>query len=130
MIKRILFLFCSIMIFCLALVLAKPVDTELIKAFISPQNKVENYIVKLANISSKKINVIFYGDTQEDVENLKADFPNFQSAPQSIIDVYKNYPINFISDKRRNLLKNNAASNPNLCQLKMLKKQKSKCASF
>ena len=77
------------MIFCLALVLAKPVDTELIKAFISPHNVIENYIVKLANISSKKVNVIFYGDTQDEVENLKADFPNFQPAPQSIIDVYK-----------------------------------------
>ena len=106
MMKRILFLFCSIMIFCLALVLAKPVDTELIRAFISPQNKVENYIVKLANISSKKVNVIFYGDTQDEVENLKADFPNFQPAPQAIIDVYKKYPTNFISEKRRNLLKN------------------------
>lgn len=106
MMKRILFLLFSIIIFCLALVLAKPVDTELIRAFISPQNKVENYIVKLANISSKKINVIFYGDTLEEVENLKADFPNFQSEPQTIIDVYKNYPINFISDKRRKLLKN------------------------
>lgn len=106
MMKRILFLLFSIIIFCLALVWAKPVDTELIKAFISPQNKVENYIVKLANISSKKINVIFYGDTLEEVENLKADFPNFQSEPQTIIDVYKNYPINFISDKRRKLLKN------------------------
>lgn len=106
MMKRILFLFCLIMIFCLALVLAKPVDTELIKAFISPHNVIENYIVKLANISSKKVNVIFYGDTQENVENLKADFPNFQPAPQAIIDVYKNYPTNFISEKRRNFLKN------------------------
>ena len=57
MMKRIVFLLFSIIIFCLALVLAKPVDTELIRAFISPQNKVENYIVNLANISSKKIKV-------------------------------------------------------------------------
>ena len=73
MMKRIFFLLFSIIIFCLALVLAKPVDTELIKAFISPHNVIENYIVKLASISSKKINVIFYGDTLEEVENLKAD---------------------------------------------------------
>ena len=106
MIKRYIFLLCSLILFCLAVFFAKPVETELVKAFISPNNVLENYIVKLANISSKKINVIFYGDEIADVENLMEDFPDVKSVSQTVLEVYKNYPINFISEKRRNLLKN------------------------
>ena len=53
--KRIIFLIFSIILFIFAFVQAKPVEVELMKAFISPHSAAEGYLVKLANLSSKRL---------------------------------------------------------------------------
>lgn len=91
MIKRILFLILSVIIFCIAFFVSKPPETELMGAFINPNSS----IVKLANLSAKTVNVI-------SSENLQLQKPDDYSA---ILDVYRNYPANFLSEHKRELLK-------------------------
>ena len=91
MIKRILFLILSVIIFCIAFFVSKPPETELMAPFINPNSS----IVKLANLSAKTVNVI-------SSENLQLQKPDDYSA---ILDVYRNYPANFLSEHKRELLK-------------------------
>ena len=105
MIKRILFIIFSILFFLFAFLKAKPVEVDLMSAFVNPKSEIERNIVKLANISSKSVNVIFEGNTPEEVEELRADFPQMETNFQDVVDVYRNYPANFISKNKRELLK-------------------------
>ena len=105
MIKRILFIIFSILFFLFAFLKANPVEVDLMSAFVNPKSEIERNIVKLANISSKSINVIFEGNTPEEVEELRADFPQMETNFQDVVDVYRNYPANFISKNKRELLK-------------------------
>ena len=105
MIKRILFIIFSILFFLFAFLKANPLEVDLMSAFVNPKSEIERNIVKLANISSKSVNVIFEGNTPEEVEELRADFPQMESNFQDVVDVYRNYPANFISRNKRELLK-------------------------
>lgn len=105
MIKKILFLIFSILLFISALLYSVPPETELMQAFISPDSVLEKNIVKLASLSSKRVNIIFEGESLEEVESLKADFPQNNTNFQDVIEIYKNYPANFLSDKKRELIK-------------------------
>lgn len=102
--KQVLFLIFSIIIFIIALIQAKPADVELIKAFISPQSETEGYLVKLANLSSKKVNIIFEGDSLEEIEEMKSGFPRSTKDFSSLIEIYSKYPGNFLSPQTRELL--------------------------
>lgn len=105
MIKRILFIIFSILFFIFAFLKANPIEVDLMSAFVNPKSEIERNIVKLANISSKSVNVIFEGNTPEEVEELRADFPQMETNFQDVVDVYRNYPANFISKNKRELLK-------------------------
>ena len=56
--KRIGFIILSLIFFAAAFLQAKPVETELLKAFITPNSQAEKNIVKIAGMSSKKLNII------------------------------------------------------------------------
>ena len=105
--KRLIFLIFSITLFCTALVFAKPLETELMQAFISPMSEQEKYIAELANLSAKRINIVFEANSLEELENMKSNFPTKSADYYSLIDIYSNYPINFLSDKTREDLSNN-----------------------
>lgn len=95
MIKRILFLIFSIIFFIFAFLYAKPPEADLMKAFINPHSQMEKNIVKLAGISSTTVNV--FGT--DEIPNNNQDF-------SEILDVYREYPANFLSAHKRELLKN------------------------
>ena len=105
MIKRTLFIIFSILFFTFAFLKAKPVEVDLMGAFVNPNSQTEKHLVKLANISSKSVNVIFEGETPEEAEELKSDFPQMKTDFQEAADVYRNYPANFLTERKRNLLK-------------------------
>ncbi len=102
MIKRILFLTISIILFCIAFISAKPPETELMKAFINPHSETEKQIVKLANLSSHKVNLIFENDAQD----FMPDFQQQTINVQKVTEVYKNYTGNFLTPQKRKLLQN------------------------
>jgi len=91
MIKRILFLIFSLLFFLLAFVKIQTPETELMNAFLES----DSYIVKLANLSSKNVNVI----SSESLQLSNNDYSN-------VLDVYREYPVNFLSEHKRELLKN------------------------
>ena len=99
--KKILFLTLSLVIFLFAIFQAKPVETELTKAFFDTSSP----IIKLTNISSKYLDVILESDSFEGLEDLKSELPNLNYDSSPLLNVYKNYPENFLSEKTRNLLK-------------------------
>lgn len=105
MIKRVLFIVFSILFFIFAFLRANPVEVDLMGAFVNPNSQTEKYLVKLANISSKSVNVIFEGETPAEAEELKLDFPQMKTDFQEVAEVYKNYPANFLTEKKRELLK-------------------------
>ena len=96
MIKRVLFIIFSILFFIFAFIKANPVEVDLMGAFVNPNSQTEKYLVKLANISSKSVNVIFEGETPAEAEELKSDFPQIKTDFQEVAEVYKNYPANFL----------------------------------
>ena len=106
MIKRIIFITISIIFFLSAIIFTKPVETELMKAFISPHSKFEENLLKLADISSKKINIIAEAQTLDELENLKSEFAGDNQNFGEIIDIYKKYPANFLSENKKSLIKN------------------------
>ena len=103
--KRIIFLIFSIILFIFAFVQAKPVEVELMKAFISPHSAAEGYLVKLANLSSKKVNIIFEASSLDELEDMKTEFPDMKTVYSAVTDVYSKYPGNFLSNNMRDLLK-------------------------
>lgn len=102
MIKKTVFLIFSFIIFIFALFQAKPVETELSGAFLDPNSE----LVKLTNLSSKYLNVIFEGNSINDIEEMKTLLQEEKFDVKEITDIYKNYPENFLSDRVRNLIQN------------------------
>ncbi len=105
--KRILFIVLSIIFFLSALIQSKPVETELLKAFITPASKTEKNIVKIANLSSKKLNIILENDNIDALEEMKSEFEEFlpDSFAEEVLTVYRNYPANFLTKQDRDLIK-------------------------
>lgn len=103
--KKIVFLLFSIIIFVFALVRLNPPQTELMQAFIDPSSKSEIFLAKLANISSDKINIVFEAEDQEALEDLQVPFLKYKTNfDQKVMDVYRNYPANFLSQNKIKLL--------------------------
>lgn len=104
--KKFIFIIISILIFILAFIQAKPPETELLKAFINPNSSTEKNFAKLANLSSNKINIIFESNTPNSLEEMKTPFLKYKTTVDTrILDVYKNYPANFLSPHKIELLK-------------------------
>src|SRR5574344_836934 len=110
---QISFLVISLFIFTFAFIMVKPVETDLIKAFLVPNTKQDEALIKLANLSSEKLNVIFVAKDMENLEDLtdefKKEFTDLFNKTQfntsEILNIYKKYPQNFISKCQRLLLK-------------------------
>ena len=82
---------------------AKPVETELNKAFIDPGS----VLVKLAGLSSRYLNVILVSDSEEGLEELKELLPQTAEIDvKEVTDVYRDYPENFLSEHSRKLIEN------------------------
>ena len=95
--KKILFLTLSLVIFLFAIFQAKPVETELTKAFLDTSSP----IIKLTNISSKYLDVIMESNSFEGLEDLKSELPNLNYDSSPLLNVYKNYPENFLSEQSK-----------------------------
>lgn len=104
--KKIIFLILSILFFVLCLIKAKPIETELLQAFISPACESEKHLVSLASLSSKKFNIILEADDYETLEDLKSTFCVFSPEPKfrEVLEIYKNYPANFLSKQKKKLI--------------------------
>lgn len=98
--KKIILLFFSLILFVAAILKSAPVETNLTSAFLDPSSK----IIKLANLSSKRMNIIFEADNQDILQEVKSEFA-YNISKEDLLGIYKNYPANFLTDNARNLIK-------------------------
>lgn len=98
--KKILFLTLSLLFFIFALFVAKPIDTELTGAFLNSNSS----LIKLSKISANYLNVILESDSEDGIEELKALLPKNEINFTDILDVYKNYPENFLTANTKKLI--------------------------
>lgn len=106
--KKKIFILVYIIIVLLGLILGKTPETDLLKAVL-PKNSSD--IVKLSQKYSGSVNVIFEAQNYFDCLNIKDSFiaeinPNLIESNdyQSLLNEYKKFPANFLSDKNRKLL--------------------------
>ena len=100
MIKKVLFIIISILIFILAFFVAKTPEVNLERAFLDKNSN----LVKLTNLSSNYLTVIFEAENKEDLDEIQTGFKKENLNYREITDIYKNYPENFLSDEIRNLI--------------------------
>ena len=111
---RTVFLIIFIVLAALAALRFKPVETRLLQGFIKPDCTKNEQLLKLSDLSSSKINVIFESKDYESVEKLKENFlselksdvieiENYEFS--EILDIYKNNPANFLTPQKRELLR-------------------------
>ncbi len=98
--KKFLFLILSLFMFLGAFLTTKPVETELMRAFLNPTSP----LIKLSGVSSNYLNVILESDSENGIEDLKSFLPQNKIESASIFEVYKNYPENFLSAKTKKLI--------------------------
>lgn len=100
MIKKVLFIIISILIFILAFFVAKTPEVNLERAFLDKNSN----LVKLTNLSSNYLTVIFESENKEDLDEIQTGFKKENLNYREITDIYKNYPENFLSDEIKNLI--------------------------
>ena len=101
MLKKGLFIFLSILFFAFAFLQARPVESELTKAFIDPGSN----LIKLANLSSSYLNVILEAQNEEGISELQELLPqNNNINIKEVTDVYRDFPGNFLTENTRNLI--------------------------
>ena len=100
MIKKVLFIIISILIFILAFFVAKTPEVNLTGAFLDKNSN----LVKLTNLSSNYLTVIFEAENKEDLDEIQTGFKKENLNYREITDIYKNYPENFLSDEIKNLI--------------------------
>lgn len=100
MIKKVLFIIISILIFILAFFAAKTPEVNLERAFLDKNSN----LVKLTNLSSNYLTVIFEAENKEDLDEIQTGFKKENLNYREITDIYKNYPENFLSDEIKNLI--------------------------
>ncbi len=100
MIKKVLFIIISILIFILAFFVAKTPEVNLERAFLDKNSN----LVKLTNLSSNYLTVIFEADNKEDLDEIQTGLKKENLNYREITDIYKNYPENFLSDEIKNLI--------------------------
>ena len=100
MIKKVLFIIISILIFILAFFVAKTPEVNLERAFLDKNSN----LVKLTNLSSNYLTVIFEAENKEDLDEIQTGFKKENLNYREITDIYKNYPENFLSDEIKNLI--------------------------
>ena len=98
--------------FCFGIFRTKAINTSLIDAFVPAQTGKFEIIRNLANKSSNKLNVIFEADDKDTLEQIVESFSEEISAlkepldVESILNIYKNYPTNFLSKDYQKLIQN------------------------
>lgn len=109
---RVFFIIFFVILTVCAIFRAKPTETSLISAF-SASGEKSNQLLKIANISSLRVNAIFESSSQENVENLKSEFEQKISKTDikeenidfsKILKLYSEAPENFLSKKDKILL--------------------------
>lgn len=100
MIKKVLFIIISILIFIAAFFAAKTPEVNLTGAFLDKNSN----LVKLTNLSSNYLTVIFEAENKEDLDEIQTGFKKENLNYREITDIYKNYPENFLSDEIKNLI--------------------------
>lgn len=100
MIKKVLFIIISILIFIAAFFAAKTPEVNLERAFLDKNSN----LVKLTNLSSNYLTVIFEAENKEDLDEIQTGFKKENLNYREITDIYKNYPENFLSDEIKNLI--------------------------
>lgn len=111
---RTVFLIIFIVFAALAVIRFQPVETRLLQGFIKPDSTKNEQLLKLSDLSSSKINIIFESEDYESVEKLKENFlselksgaieiENYDFS--EILEVYKNNPANFLTPQKRELLR-------------------------
>lgn len=110
---RYLFLIISLIFFAVSFLKNTPIETELLKAFVVPNSTQETQLIKLANLSSKQLNIIFVANDNENLQDLiykfNSKFNNRFNSDYNfteITQVYQKYPRNFITQSQRNLIIN------------------------
>ena len=71
---RTVFLIIFIVFAALAVIRFQSVETRLLQGFIKPDSTKNEQLLKLSDLSSSKINVIFESEDYESVEKLKENF--------------------------------------------------------
>lgn len=126
---RILFFIVFLSAFFTALIRFEPVETKLLQGFIKPDNIQNEQLLKLSNLSSSLVNVIFESESFEENSELKQKFKenfNFKNIKfreedfSKISEIYKNSPENFLSSNMRQLLEKKAYTEVEKESLKIL----------
>lgn len=112
-ILRVTFLIIFAVVSIISLCNIKPVETSILKGFTDNTSEHDAILVKLANLSSYKINAVAESDNEENLENLKTDFLNsikplnFKNENfdfGKFLTLYKENPRNFLTANTKNLL--------------------------
>lgn len=110
---KILFFIVFLCAFFAALIRFEPVETKLLQGFIKADNIKNEQLLKLSDISSSLVNVIFKSESFEENSDLKQKFKekfNFKNIAfkdedfSKLSEIYKHSPENFLSSNMRRLL--------------------------
>lgn len=91
-----------------------PIETDIAQGFLNPNIEQENNLLSLAKLSSQNLSVIIETENFEKNEELKSQLNDALSKTnikhnsienfENILNVYKAYPENFLTEKTRKLL--------------------------
>ena len=94
MFKKIIFFLTATIIFIVGIFSLKGIDTEITRAFLDNNSN----LIKLAQLSSKNLNIIFESDSPQRVEELKNEYRQYNPIFSNVIKIYGSYPENFLSE--------------------------------
>ncbi len=100
MFKKIIFFLTATIIFIVGIFSLKGIDTEITRAFLDNNSN----LIKLAQLSSKNLNIIFESDNPQRVEELKNEYRQYNPIFSDVINIYGSYPENFLSENIKNQL--------------------------
>lgn len=80
----------------------KPLETGLLQGFLNSEHE---ELLQLSDKSSSTIGVLIESDDIDRIEEIKNNLPNSENFDE-LIELYKSHPENFITHRRRSLLKN------------------------
>ncbi len=94
MFKKIIFFLTATIIFVVGIFSLRGIDTEITRAFLDSNSN----LIKLAQLSSKNLNIIFESDNLQRVEELKNEYKQYNPIFSDVIKIYGSYPENFLSE--------------------------------
>ena len=94
MFKKIIFFLIATIIFIVGIFSLKGIDTEITRAFLDNNSN----LIKLAQLSSKNLNIIFESNNPQKIEELKNEYRQYNPIFSDVIKIYGSYPENFLSE--------------------------------